>query len=174
MNLNDKFVDYKALNENTKLILGEALTYNKGLAGGYSGDFPLSVAAKDNIYRVPATNKFYVCTENYSGTQLTAPNDKFVELSVWKNHDRLSNLVNKNNGYFTIDNLKICFGTVAIKEINKAEEFFLPVTYEKNFNILVTESLISSKIAAFTYSLNSFKVIATGKSEGISYITIGY
>lgn len=91
--LNNKLVDYQSLKENTKLILNEALAYDKGLTGGYNGDFPLTAATKDNIYRVPATNKFYVCIENYNGSNLTAPNANFVELSVWKNYDRLSNLV---------------------------------------------------------------------------------
>ena len=60
----------------------------QALAGKYTGNFPLSSAIKDAVYLLPATGKFYVCTENYNGTQISAPNDKFVELSVWKNHDR--------------------------------------------------------------------------------------
>ena len=92
MELNKKLVNFESMNENTKLTLAEALLYTKGLAGGYGGDFPLSTASKDSIYRVPATNKFYVCTENYNGSQISAPNSNFVELSVWKNHDRLNNL----------------------------------------------------------------------------------
>ena len=94
MELNKKLVNFESMNENTKLTLAEALLYTKGLAGGYGGDFPLSTASKDSIYRVPATNKFYVCTENYNGSQISAPNSNFVELSVWKNHDRLNNLRN--------------------------------------------------------------------------------
>ena len=94
MELNKKIVNFESMNENTKLTLAEALLYTKGLAGGYGGDFPLSTASKDSIYRVPATNKFYVCTENYNGSQISAPNSNFVELSVWKNHDRLNNLIN--------------------------------------------------------------------------------
>lgn len=88
--------------------------------------------------------------------------------------DCLNNLVTKGQRYFTIDKLKICFGVVTIREINKIEEFFLPMTYEKGFNILVTDSIISSKIAAFSYTLNSFKLISSAKSEGISYLTVGY
>ena len=91
-NLNDKLVDYKSLKENTKLTLGEAIAYDKGLAGGYNGDFPLTVATKGNIYRVPATNKFYMCITDYNGSNLTAPNANFEELSVWANRDKLENL----------------------------------------------------------------------------------
>ena len=93
MELNKKLVNFESMNENTKLTLAEALLYTKGLAGGYGGDFPLSIASKDSIYRVPATNKFYVCETAYNGNQISAPNSNFVELSVWKNHDRLNNLV---------------------------------------------------------------------------------
>ena len=94
MELNKKLVNFESMNENTKLTLAEALLYTKGLAGGYGGDFPLSTASKDSIYRVPATNKFYVCETAYNGNQISAPNSNFVELSVWKNHDRLNNLEN--------------------------------------------------------------------------------
>lgn len=63
-----------------------------GLAGGYSGTFPLTVAYKNGIYLLPATNKFYVCVENYSGSSLTAPNANFEELSVFQNRNKLENL----------------------------------------------------------------------------------
>lgn len=67
-----------------------------GLAGGYSGTFPLTTAVKEGIYLLPATNKFYVCVENYSGSSLTAPNANFEELSVFQNRNKLQNLANKN------------------------------------------------------------------------------
>lgn len=84
-----------------------------GLAGGYNGKFPLTVASKNGIYLLPATNKFYVCVENYSGSSLTAPNANFEELSVFQNRNKLENL-NKiklifnnkqttNTGIFTLD-----------------------------------------------------------------------
>ena len=63
-----------------------------GLAGGYSGTFPLTTAVKGGIYLLPATNKFYVCVENYSGSSLTAPNANFEELSVFQNRNKLENL----------------------------------------------------------------------------------
>ena len=84
-----------------------------GLAGGYSGTFPLTTAVKEGIYLLPATNKFYVCVENYSGSSLTAPNANFEELSVFQNRNKLENLskikliFNKkqttNTGIFTLD-----------------------------------------------------------------------
>lgn len=63
-----------------------------GLAGGYSGTFPLTTAVKEGIYLLPATNKFYVCVENYSGSSLTAPNANFEELSVYTNRNKLENI----------------------------------------------------------------------------------
>ena len=64
----------------------------QGVAGGYSGTFPLTTAVLDGIYLLPETGKFYVCTKAYSGSNLTAPNANFEELSVWKNRERLSKL----------------------------------------------------------------------------------
>ena len=64
----------------------------QGVAGGYSGTFPLTAAVLDGIYLLPETGKFYVCTKAYSGSNLTAPNANFEELSVWKNRERLGNL----------------------------------------------------------------------------------
>lgn len=64
----------------------------QGVAGGYSGNFPLTSAILNGIYLLPATGKFYVCTQAYNGTSLSAPNSNFEELSVFKNRDRLSKL----------------------------------------------------------------------------------
>ena len=116
MELNKKLVNFESMNENTKLTLAEALLYTKGLAGGYGGDFPLSIASKDSIYRVPATNKFYVCETAYNGNQISAPNSNFVELSVWKNHDRLNNLINT---------VKLTFS----HEVNT----WIPISYPQGF-----------------------------------------
>ena len=67
----------------------------QGVAGGFSGTFPLTQATLNGVYLVPATGKFYVCTKEYSGGNLTAPNANFEELSVWKNRDKLENLSEK-------------------------------------------------------------------------------
>ena len=67
-----------------------------GLAGGYSGTFPLTTAVKEGIYLLPATNKFYVCIKNYNGSSLTAPNANFEELSVYTNRKKIENLFEKN------------------------------------------------------------------------------
>ena len=64
----------------------------QALAGKYAGNFPLTSAVKDAVYLVPATGKFYVCTQAYNGSNLTAPNANFEEMSVWANRDKLGNL----------------------------------------------------------------------------------
>lgn len=73
-------------------ILENARQYDKGIIGGYNGIFPLTAAIKGNIYLLPTTNKFYMCITNYNGSNLTAPNANFEELSVWANRDKLENL----------------------------------------------------------------------------------
>ena len=74
-------------------ILENAGQMDKGVVGGYNGAFPLTAASEGGIYLLPSTGKFYVCETAYNGSQLSAPNSNFVELSVWKNHDRLNNLI---------------------------------------------------------------------------------
>ena len=77
-------------------ILENAGQMDKGVVGGYNGAFPLTAASEGGIYLLPSTGKFYVCETAYNGAQISAPNSNFVELSVWKNHDRLNNLINFN------------------------------------------------------------------------------
>lgn len=78
----------KPLSANQGVILDKQ---DKGVLGGYNGIFPLTVASKNGIYLLPATNKFYVCVENYNGSSLTAPNANFEELSVFQNRNKLEN-----------------------------------------------------------------------------------
>lgn len=83
----------------------------QALAGKYAGNFPLTSAVKDAVYLVPATGKFYVCTQAYNGSNLTAPNANFEEMSVWANRDKLGNLFefgsNKNVNYFKTNGIVI-------------------------------------------------------------------
>lgn len=94
-------------------ILENARQFDKGVVGGYSGVFPLSTASQGGIYLLPSTGKFYVCETAYNGAQISAPNSNFVELSVWKNHDRLSNLkiklINDNQNYKLYENSTFYF-----------------------------------------------------------------
>lgn len=84
----------KPLSANQGVILDKQ---DKGVLGGYNGIFPLTVASKNGIYLLPATNKFYVCIKNYNGSSLTAPNANFEELSVFQNRNKLENLFKINN-----------------------------------------------------------------------------
>lgn len=181
MELNKKLVNFESMNENTKLTLAEALLYTKGLAGGYGGDFPLSTASKDSIYRVPATNKFYVCTENYNGSQISAPNSNFVELSVWKNHDRLNKLITV--GDIVINNLIFKFYKNIILNFSEGTAEF---SFEKPFPnecilaYVMDEGISSFEIFTVGY-ITSEKFVVQSKinasyngSDSVSVIAIGY
>ena len=154
-NLNDKLVDYKSLKENTKLTLGEALAYDKGLAGGYNGDFPLTVATKGNIYRVPATNKFYMCITDYNGSNLTAPNANFEELSVWANRDKLENLIVIADTYKEKFSEKITekgLINYAVFGFSTSYPDFLPEEVQDKFGLLITFNLTSTRKAQFLFT----------------------
>ena len=104
-----------------------------GLAGGYSGAFPLTTAVKEGIYLLPATNKFYVCIKNYSGSSLTAPNANFEELSVFQNRNKLENLCE----ILTID------GWIVLKNSNGLLELFKKANVQTNVDNVRFELPIS-------------------------------
>ena len=104
-----------------------------GLAGGYSGTFPLTTAVKEGIYLLPATNKFYVCVENYSGSSLTAPNANFEELSVFQNRNKLENL----------SEILIIDGWTVLKNSNGLLELFKKVNVQTNVNSVYFDLPIS-------------------------------
>ena len=126
--------DIVALNEATSNALALSgktrLEFEKdtqGVAGGYNGTFPLTQAVLNGIYLLQATGKFYVCTKEYNGGNLTAPNSNFEELSVFKNRDRLENLSDFNRiesikNYKELTKLKN--GFYYVLSIPKDDEFF--------------------------------------------------
>lgn len=127
----------------------------QALAGKYVGNFPLTTAVKDAVYLVPQTGKFYVCTKEYSGGNLTAPNSNFEELSVYKNRDKLENLSKKidiKNSIIINPKIALCecyqigkriFGNIAIDNKNtfqNGEElikfgFTSSTTFRQNTNL---------------------------------------
>ncbi|RGY66662.1 hypothetical protein DXA30_02600 [Fusobacterium ulcerans] len=120
----------KPLSANQGVILDKQ---DKGVLGGYNGIFPLTVASKNGIYLLPATNKFYVCVENYSGSSLTAPNANFEELSVFQNRNKLENLF-RNFYYY---NEKIIDYDTSCFEFTKTSKFDLTVKLKINCTILI-------------------------------------
>ena len=94
-----KYITWEGLNQHAKNVGKKIKEYDAGVIGGYNGSFPLTAATKGNIYLLPATKKYYVCIENYNGSQLTAPNANFEELSVYTNRSKLDNLIK----YITFD-----------------------------------------------------------------------
>ena len=119
----------KLLNDRDGVILDKQ---DKGVLGGYSGTFPLTTAVKEGIYLLPATNKFYVCVENYSGSSLTAPNANFEELSVFQNRNKLENLF-KNNEFKVLKNFPL--NTIKLDAI--PQEFSLTLEEMKALEYVV-------------------------------------
>ncbi|MCF2698043.1 gp53-like domain-containing protein [Fusobacterium mortiferum] len=97
-----KYITWEGLNQHAKNVGKKIKEYDAGVIGGYNGSFPLTAATKGNIYLLPATKKYYVCIENYNGSQLTAPNANFEELSVYTNRSKLDNLIKINEQYGSV------------------------------------------------------------------------
>ena len=128
-----------------------------GLAGGYSGTFPLTTAVKEGIYLLPATNKFYVCVENYSGSSLTAPNANFEELSVYTNRSKLDNLL--KNEWIQLESLpgqKILYkkigNMVYVTFMGITDNFSLP--YKAKREVYFTASTYNSGAGRFSLATN--------------------
>lgn len=94
-----KYITWEGLNQHAKNAGKKIKEYDAGVIGGYNGSFPLTAATKGNIYLLPATKKYYVCIKNYNGSQLTAPNANFEELSVYTNRSKLDNLFDNYTVY---------------------------------------------------------------------------
>lgn len=145
-----------------KMEVNGNLTTDKinGLAGGYNGTFPLISAIKDNIYLLPATNKFYVCIENYSGSSLTVPNANFEELSVFQNRNKLENLgkyevlyENENFTFYKInENLGLVTG-VKIIDFSKFNNSIQLGSLYKMYGTIGIPEGIYSKIYASSYQM---------------------
>lgn len=138
----NKYVTYAGLERAVKNVLSKAKDYDKGLVGGYNGSFPLTAATKGNIYLLPATKKYYVCITDYSGSQLTAPNANFEELSVYTNRSKLDNLFEIKEQIGTqkiiqLSNLKIIFG-VSENNNNEKIKIFFKEQFNIIFNVLIT------------------------------------
>lgn len=147
-------------------ILENARQFDKGVVGGYSGVFPLSTASKGGIYLLPSTGKFYVCETAYNGAQISAPNSNFVELSVWKNHDRLSNLNGINK-----------FGITHFPTGVTQKKIQLRSGANIDNTIVVLSCITSSKLTVgssygYTINSNSELIIVTSSNGGdvISYL----
>ena len=136
-------------------ILENARQMDKGVVGGYNGAFPLTAASEGGIYLLPSTGKFYVCETAYNGAQISAPNSNFVELSVWKNHDRLANLI----GYYT-KNFPAETKEIDIFSINNNFDYaVIAITFYESKNSF-ENSFIIKKNENKTFRLNIQNVTA--------------
>ena len=133
-----------------------------GLAGGYSGTFPLTTAVKEGIYLLPATNKFYVCVENYSGSSLTAPNANFEELSVFQNRNKLENLFKKQ--------WKFLIEGVNIKTFSLPSDWEEIAFYQAEGKILGGSN--NYQIVTVSYPrtfIEKYKIISTWQTAGNAF-----
>lgn len=133
-----------------------------GLAGGYSGTFPLTTAVKEGIYLLPATNKFYVCVENYSGSSLTAPNANFEELSVFQNRNKLENLFKKQ--------WKFLIEGVNIKTFSLPSDWEEIAFYQAEGKILAGSN--NYQIVTVSYPrtfIEKYKIISTWQTAGNAF-----
>lgn len=151
--LRDQAVEGNALSLNGKT----GPQYDKeiqGVAGGYSGNFPLTSAVLNGIYLLPATGKFYVCTQAYNGTSLSAPNSNFEELSVFKNRDRLDNLCEIKRVDDIIVNPKI--GTYECYKIGN--KIFGHIGFMGNNTFEAEEHIIDFPFSSITTCRKSTKI----------------
>ncbi len=162
-------------------ILENAGQMDKGVVGGYNGAFPLTAASEGGIYLLPSTGKFYVCETAYNGVQISAPNSNFVELSVWKNHDRLANLVETIvdgdiiykkfiDGTMIVSGFYSCNGTsmLSLKYSFSNNKYYMStVTNSNNGNSLAQVGITvdintSSQIRFVSPTFVSFTFVAVG------------
>ena len=120
----------------SRILKNFAMDKDKGVIGGYNNSFPLSTATQGNVYFLPATGKYYYCQTSYNGTQISAPNSNFVEISVLANHDRLNNLINIKKIEITLNQ-------------NSSEDFL------KNYRYGSADCQINSKKIISLYALDS-------------------
>lgn len=178
----NKYVTYAGLERAVKNVLSKAKDYDKGLVGGYNGSFPLTAATKGNIYLLPVTKKYYVCIENYNGSQLTAPNANFEELSVYTNRSKLDNLItlgklNNNQRIIKIGSLKFIFGEYQNMSLSSATIDFIE-QFNTVFNVMVTpygNDPTTVRIEYQSITKNGFKVIwqEFTANDPIVWIAIG-
>ena len=136
-----KYITWEGLNQHAKNTGKKIKEYDAGVIGGYNGSFPLTAATKGNIYLLPATKKYYVCIENYNGSQLTAPNANFEELSVYTNRSKLDNLKTKYISSKVIKNEKYIgrlFGAYIVAGI-----FYISFEFKQGVELVTSEKLFT-------------------------------
>lgn len=157
----NKYVTYAGLERAVRNVLSKAKDYDKGLAGGYNGTFPLTAATKGNIYLLPATKKYYICIKDYSGSQLSAPNSNFEELSVYANRSKLDNLFSKrystSSNTFDFSGINWEYAIVGIAMQNSGGRVNRYIIRNQPENYLVY-NISSDKVATIGVEVSSNKL----------------
>ena len=168
-----KYITWEGLNQHAKNVGKKIKECDTGVIGGYNGSFPLTAATKGNIYLLPATKKYYVCIENYNGSQLTAPNANFEELSVYTNRSKLDNLSTltlqvrsgnyNDNNMITADSIySIDFSKYRMVQIN----FWGDTEFTVDFTKLKTSKDGITILSRRNINLPSLSIIGCGTING--------
>lgn len=161
-----------------------------GLAGKQNGKFPLKSAIKGNVYLLKQTQKFYVCTQNYSGTTISVPNANFTELSVYENMNRLENLFSyqKRLNWFPLDGdasaeifkvstLKIMKITIETTQNNTSLKVIFPEIFSETPFITVVDNETNGNSTAYTRVavdwVQKDSVLLKGLDRGFTMLVIG-
>lgn len=155
METKQKIVNGQGLQEAMGILANYSDTMDRGLAGGFNQAFPLTSATKGNIYYHKNTNRFYVCVENHSGSSLSNPNSKFEELSIYKNRQRLDNLITHKT--YTENDLRIKSGVMEVTIIDQ--------TFIARFTSWSQPSSRQETIH-FPFSVSDKSVIVTTDNDG--------
>ena len=170
-----KYITWEGLNQHAKNVGKKIKECDTGVIGGYNGSFPLTAATKDNIYLLPATKKYYVCIKNYNGSQLTAPNANFEELSVYTNRSKLDNLIKINEQYGSVI---IKCGSLYLK--NGAKFTFDSPFKNRCLGVFVTDISTSNTTiyhhAVENVNVSGFDFFTTYNlgNDTVYYLAIGY
>lgn len=170
-----KYITWEGLNQHAKNVGKKIKECDTGVIGGYNGSFPLTAATKGNIYLLPATKKYYVCIKNYNGSQLTAPNANFEELSVYTNRSKLDNLIKINEQYGSVI---IKCGSLYLK--NGAKFTFDSPFKNRCLGVFVTDISTSNTTiyhhAVENVNVSGFDFFTTYNlgNDTVYYLAIGY
>ena len=84
-------VDNRLQTHNKEIVkaIDEQISY----LGKTYKSFPLTSATQNELYYHAGSNKMYICTSSYSGSQLSNPNGNFEELGSYSIYKKLTNLI---------------------------------------------------------------------------------
>lgn len=157
--------------------------------GKEDGKFPLTEAAKGNVYYFPGNKKFYVCKENLS-RRVSIPDGNFEDLSVWENRKRLENLYKVTKTDLNIANVTFAYaikqGNICFLFIDSKQAFYgkkqNDILFTLPQNIIPTEDIAfsfnsissNSSAAAKIYKNGQCRLLSSQVLNDAFYISVSY